>query len=164
MALLDLSTGEFRVFQAENRERLETEVARNEPREILIQEDFQRTPEFDSFKRAIGAGFVGVAICATVFALVVTIAFKYLERRLPLEEEFSLHIRMRGGGENVDRIENLLRKSGYNVVASRLRVAREKAQIDVTFTITSKDRADLDELSGRLQQQLDGIEQITFER
>jgi len=113
---------------------------------------------------AIGAGFAGVAVCATAFALAVTIGFKYVERRLPSEDEFSLHVRMRGGAENVDKIEDLLRKSGHTVAASRLRVASDEPRIEVSFTITSKQRADLDELTRLLEARLENIEQITFER
>jgi len=68
VALLDLSTGEFRAAQVENLESLLTEVARNDPREILIQEDFQSIPEFDSFKRAIGASIITI-LSDTYFGL-----------------------------------------------------------------------------------------------
>jgi DNA mismatch repair protein MutS len=60
VALVDLSTGEFKVFWVESIESLATEAARNNPREILLQEDFQKLPEFDSFRQAITAGFVNI--------------------------------------------------------------------------------------------------------
>lgn len=60
VALLDLSTGEFRVYPVENLESLVTEAARNDPREILIQESFQNLPEFTSFKGSIGNGFINI--------------------------------------------------------------------------------------------------------
>ncbi|MBW2058175.1 MAG: DNA mismatch repair protein MutS [Deltaproteobacteria bacterium] len=58
IALLDLSTGEFRTCCVGDAERLVGEVIRNEPREVLVQEEFQGTPEFDSFKQAVGRGFI----------------------------------------------------------------------------------------------------------
>ena len=60
LALLDLSTGEFKVCQVEGFESLLIEVARNDPREILLQEGFQHLPEFDSFKGSIGGGFINI--------------------------------------------------------------------------------------------------------
>ncbi len=58
VALLDLSTGEFKACQVENVESVVTEASRNDPREVLLPEEFQHTPEFDSLKRAIGNRFI----------------------------------------------------------------------------------------------------------
>ncbi len=60
VALLDLSTGEFRAFQVEDIESLMTEAARNDPQEIILPESFQQSPQFDSFKRSVGERFVNI--------------------------------------------------------------------------------------------------------
>ncbi len=60
VALLDLSTGDFKGCEVENIASVVTEAARNDPREILLSEDFQHIPEFDSFKRALGGGFINI--------------------------------------------------------------------------------------------------------
>jgi DNA mismatch repair protein MutS len=58
VALLDLSTGDFRGCQVETMEGVITEVSRNEPREVLLQEKFQQISEFESFQGAIGTGLI----------------------------------------------------------------------------------------------------------
>ncbi len=60
VALLDLSTGEFRAFQVEDLGSLITEAARNDPQEIILPESFQQSPQFDSFKRSMGERFVNI--------------------------------------------------------------------------------------------------------
>jgi DNA mismatch repair protein MutS len=60
IALLDISTGEFKVYQVEDYESLMNEAARNDPREILLPEGFQRIPEFGSFKQTMGDRFINM--------------------------------------------------------------------------------------------------------
>lgn len=79
VALLDLSTGEFKVCHVENLDSLVTEALRNDPREILLPEDFQHAPEFDSFKQAIGGGFI---------TILPNTYFDFREARQCLEEHY----------------------------------------------------------------------------
>ncbi len=60
LALLDLSTGEFKAAYVEGFWSLMTEAWRNNPREIILPESFRETREFDSFKRALGERFINI--------------------------------------------------------------------------------------------------------
>ncbi|MBN2309111.1 MAG: MgtC/SapB family protein [Candidatus Hydrogenedentes bacterium] len=113
---------------------------------------------------AIGAGYFFVATCATAFALFVTIALKNLTHLLPSEEQFSLSVRIAGGIEHVDEIEDAISKEGYRVVASRLRVVEDQGRADLSFRISSKHRANVERLTQILQERFPDLTRITLER
>jgi DNA mismatch repair protein MutS len=60
MALVDLSTGDFMVCQVDDVESLATEASRNDPKEVLVPEGFQKNPRFTSFWQAIENAFVTI--------------------------------------------------------------------------------------------------------
>ena len=100
VAFLDLSTGEFEVCQVENLESLVTEAARNDPREILLPEDFQRSPQFDSLKRAVGGGFLNI---------VPNTYFDLSKARQCLEEHYHC---LEGAGLEEPDTEEVLKAAG----------------------------------------------------
>jgi DNA mismatch repair protein MutS len=60
LVLLDLSTGDFRGCEVGNMESVVTEAVRNDPREIIISQELQEIPEFDSLRQSIGRAFINI--------------------------------------------------------------------------------------------------------
>ena len=115
---------------------------------------------------AIGGGLYGVAIAATVSALLVVIVLERLARLLPSADRFTLTMGMPHRLGRINEVENFIRAQGYEVVESRLRVSQEEQTTDVTLELVTRftRRARMDELAAKLQERFDSVRWITFER
>jgi len=60
LVLLDLSTGDFRGCEVGDMESVVTEAVRNDPREIIISQELQEIPEFDSLRQSFGRAFINI--------------------------------------------------------------------------------------------------------
>ena len=113
---------------------------------------------------AIGAGMRLVATCATALALITVIGLEYVEEKLPMPEHFSLKIKINKGLEVLERIEARIRKEGFDVVASRIRVVDSGEQIEITFEIKASRGHPIERLVEILLADFALVEAITFER
>ncbi len=114
---------------------------------------------------AIGGGLYGIAIAATVAALLVVIVLERLARLLPSADRFTLTMGMPHGLGRINEVETFIRAQGYEVVESRLRVSQEEQTTDITLElVTQFTRARMDELAAKLQERFDSVRWITFER
>lgn len=113
---------------------------------------------------AIGAGFYALAALATAFALTTVTVLARVSESLPTQTEFSLEIRMPGGLNLVNQVEQHVKNLGYKVTASRLRVVGKGERIDVTLVLVSKASANLEALIASLEETLPGVQRITIER
>lgn len=114
---------------------------------------------------AIGGGLYGVAIAATVAALLVVIVLERLARLLPSAERFTVTMGMPHAVGRINAVENFIRAQGYEVLESRLRVSQEEQTTEITLELVTRfTRARMDELASKLQEQFDAVRWITFER
>ena len=113
---------------------------------------------------AIGCGYYLVAGAATAFALFTVICLRFLTDWLPSHERFSVSIRMPGGAEQVDRIENAMEEHKLSVMASRLRTAGDGKRVDMTFEVVSRKKPDVERLVQELQDRFKSAERILIER
>lgn len=113
---------------------------------------------------AIGAGYYFVATAATLFAFVTVTWLHRLSDLLPYHDRFVLSLRMPGGAETIDRIEDAIRDHGFIVVASRLRVAGDGSRMDMTFEVNARAKQKVEHLIAELQAQFKLAERITVER
>ncbi|MFP4172131.1 MAG: MgtC/SapB family protein [Candidatus Hydrogenedentota bacterium] len=114
---------------------------------------------------AIGGGLYGVAIAATVAALLVVIVLERLARLLPSADRFTLTMGMPHGLGRINEVETFIRAQGYEVLESRLRIAEEEQTTEITLELVTRlTRARMDELASKLQEQFDAVRWITFER
>jgi putative Mg2+ transporter-C (MgtC) family protein len=113
---------------------------------------------------AIGAGYWPIAVCATVFALVMVIGLEYVERRLPEYERLTLTVRMPRGQDNLREIEQVVRTKGFSVAALRVRLDAGDKHSDMTFDLGTSGRVHIEELTEFLQERFPSAERITFGR
>lgn len=113
---------------------------------------------------AVGAGFYFISIVATAIVLFVILTFRYIERLVPATESFVLRVRTSGNACCVDDIEAVLHERGFQVVASRIVVARSRSHVQTSFRISSEAKVDVQQLMQFLEQRFPDIEKITIQR
>ncbi|MBX7258298.1 MAG: MgtC/SapB family protein [Candidatus Hydrogenedentes bacterium] len=113
---------------------------------------------------AIGAGFYALATLATAIALMTVTVLSRVSESLPTQTEFSLEIRMPGGLNLVNQVEQHVKSLGYRVTASRLRVVGKGERMDVTLDLISKTSPNLEGLIASLEERLPEVQRITIER
>ncbi|MBI4559527.1 MAG: MgtC/SapB family protein [Candidatus Hydrogenedentes bacterium] len=113
---------------------------------------------------AIGCGLYKIAVLATAFALFVVIGLKWVEERLLTRETFSILIRMPGGLDRMDEIEQTIANEGFHVFASRLKFTDEGNQVDMTFEVHSKIHHRIENLARELHEKFHEAERIVCER
>jgi putative Mg2+ transporter-C (MgtC) family protein len=113
---------------------------------------------------AVGAGYWMLAMLATGLALASVIGLERLEKRLPPYERLMLTVRMANGLQHQQEIEDMIRARGFSVETSRIRIAGEERQVDMTFELTASAGPEIEELAAWLQGRFPDAERITFER
>ena len=113
---------------------------------------------------AIGAGYYLVAVCATVFALLVVLGFERLDELLPSQERFTLRLRLVQGLDQMAAIEQFLQENHCKGAASRMRLAQNDSHADVTLEVTARSDTSPEELVQSLRDRFPAAEEIVFER
>lgn len=113
---------------------------------------------------AIGVGYYALAALATAIALSTVTVLARVSESMPTQTEFSLEIRVPGGLNLVNQVEQHVKSLGYRVTASRLRVDGEAERIDMTLDLVSKSGANLEALVASLEERLPEVQRITLER
>lgn len=113
---------------------------------------------------AIGLGLYLVALCATLFAFLVVVGFRYVSYALHSHEALRVDIRVHGGVDLVDEIEKALAEAEYKVTASRLRASREENRVDITFEVVAGVRPRFEEMAGLIQNRFPSVQSISFQR
>jgi putative Mg2+ transporter-C (MgtC) family protein len=113
---------------------------------------------------AIGVGFYALAGLATMFALITVTVLARISESIPTQTEFTLEIRMPGGLDLVNQVEQHVKGQGYRVTASRLRVQGKGERVDMTLDLVSKKRANIESLIFSLEESFQGVQRISIER
>lgn len=110
----------------------------------------------------IGAGYYLVAICATLAALFVVVALEYVERMLPASRQVTLTVRMPHETAELDRLKDYLRKQGFEVSVSRVKLTEDGGEANVHLDLTSSRIPSLEILAVHLRDRFPIADEINF--
>ncbi len=113
---------------------------------------------------AVGSGYYLAATMATLIAFLTATALSRVMEKFPSEAEFSLDILMPGGLGAINQMEGFIKRQGYRVTASRLRVIEKGSSVDMTFDIISHPGANVETLVQLLHDNFADVQRITLER
>lgn len=113
---------------------------------------------------AIGAGFKVLALCATIFALLVVAGLHYLERRLPTFRHVYLTIVMPHGLEHLCEIEGVIRRQHFHLQTSQIVTSAEDGMTEFVFELGASAAPKLDELAATLRKSLPEAETISIKQ
>jgi len=95
---------------------------------------------------AVGTGLILLPVCATVFALFVTLALEYFERAFPVAERMILSIRMAKGLADLKEMEKMACDKGFWVAASHI-VVNEGDPDEIELDLTAPAGPSLEEMT-----------------
>lgn len=113
---------------------------------------------------AVGVGLYGVALLATLLALLLVIGLEFVEGKLPSSEHYMIVLDVPRGLDLMEEVAESMRHQGYAVHPVQLRVSEEGGEVEMAFDIASKTRPHLEMLIKTLLAKFPMIRQIECRR
>lgn len=114
---------------------------------------------------AIGAGYIAVAACATVLALVVVIGFEYLERVLPTSpRSYQIRVRSKKGIDDLRDLKQLIESENFRAEFAELRFSKHGKVAEAIFRIATRRNANITSLAKAISEHYDDVEEFIVDR
>ncbi len=113
---------------------------------------------------AIGLGYFGIAVVATVFALAAVLLFEPIGNWLSGSSEHLLHLKIPGGAERVGDVRRFLEDEGCVVDVARLAYNKSEEEVELRFRVGLAQRKSIEEIMGKLIKKFTDLSDVAVDR
>lgn len=113
---------------------------------------------------AIGLGYFGVAVCATIFALAAVLLFEPIGNWLSGSSEHLLHLKIPGGAERVGEVKKFIEDEGCVVDVARIAYNKTEEEVELRFRVGLAQRKSIEEIMSRLAMKFTDLSDASLER
>lgn len=113
---------------------------------------------------AIGLGYFGIAVVATVFALAALLLFEPIGNWLSGSSEHLLHLKIPGGAERVGEVRKFIEDEGCAVDVARLSYNKSEEEVELRFRIGLAQRKPIEEIMGKLIKKFSDLSDVAVDR
>lgn len=113
---------------------------------------------------AIGLGYFGVAVCATIFALAAVLLFEPIGNWLSGSSEHLLHLKIPGGAERVGEVKKFIEDEGCVVDVASIAYNKTEEEVELRFRVGLAQRKSIEEIMSRLAMKFTDLSDASLER
>ncbi len=113
---------------------------------------------------AIGLGYFGIAVVATVFALAAVLLFEPIGNWLSGSSEHLLHLKIPGGAERVGDVRKFFEDEGCVVEVARLAYNKSEEEVELRFRVGLAQRKSIEEIMGKLIKKFTDLSDVAVDR
>ena len=113
---------------------------------------------------AVGLGYFGIAVVATVFALAAVLFFEPIGNWLSGSSEHLLHLKIPGGAKRVGEVRKFFEDEGCVVDVARLAYNKSEEEVELRFRVGLAQHKSIEEIMGKLIKEFADLSDIAVER
>jgi putative Mg2+ transporter-C (MgtC) family protein len=113
---------------------------------------------------AVGLGYFGIAVIATIFALAALLLFEPIGNWLSGSSEHLLHLKIPGGAERVGEVKKFIEDEGCFVDVARLSFNKNEEEIELRFRVGLAQRITIEEIMEKLIKKFTDLSDVTVDR
>jgi len=113
---------------------------------------------------AVGLGYFGIAVIATIFALAAVLLFEPIGNWLSGSSEHLLHVKIPGGAERVGDVRKFFEDEGCVVEVARLAYNKSEEEVELRFRVGLAQRKSIEEIMGKLIKKFTDLSDVAVDR
>lgn len=113
---------------------------------------------------AVGLGYFGIAVVATIFALAALLLFEPIGNWLSGSSEHLLHLKIPGGAERAGEVKTFIEDEGCVVDVARIAYNKQEEEVELRFRLGLAQRKSIEEIMNRLTAKFPDLTDASVER